>query len=745
MSDSLTVLRSRGLRMTKLWRRDGSIEPYGNAKWFTVEQHNVATIDDLSALLFKLEREPNVCVVRGRPKTSGELRRLVENFDDVPLHAILIEVDQYRPLVSDPLVGEDSALEYIAECLPSAFHDVSFHWQLSNSAGHKSKQDVLKIHLWMMLDTAYDSATLRAWTKAESLQLDHSVLQVVQPHFVAAPMFEEGVSDPVQQRSGLWRGSRDAVPLVIDTDALKVKPQGVRQRGETRHVDDPLADHVEAHWETWGTLGNGGLMVSCPWDAEHSGGGKGDTSSVYFPAGTNDYAEGAYVCLHNACRERTRTDFASAVGYTESRLAMLAEPEPDHPPGYVNGHILNDPLVLPPFKRTQGGVIITTLTNVTTALEHPQVIGIDLRYDVFKDEVLCAWRDRAGPIADTDYTEMRIALEARGIENVGREMIRDAVHLVAKRHSFDSAIDWLDTCEWDGVPRIETFWTDYFGVPDDERGYVRAVALYTWTALAGRVLHPGMQADMVPILTGDQGLGKSRGVAAIAPNEEFVTSISFNEPEIERARKMRGRLVIELAELQGLRSREREEILAWVTRSSEHWTPKFMEMSVTYSRRAVLFGTTNARDFLDDPTGERRWLPLDTGRAPGFRGVDVEALVANRKQLWAEGRARFEKDGLLWKDAERLARGEHARFKADDSWASAIAEWLDAPNMAEKRPRERDYLTVLAVAQGALGIPARLLKPVDQRRIGKVLVDEGYRNVAKRIEGKPVKVWMKTA
>ena len=740
MGDMLTVLNCYApLVMCKVWRSDGTIVPYSTAKNFRGEQAPVADIHDLHALLTTLENDPHACVIRGTPKPDLEspTRRIIENFDDLPLHTILIEVDNYLPLLSDPLDGEEAALEYIAECLPEPFHGASFHWQMSNSAGAPGNEAKLKAHLWFVLDTPYDSATLRAWAKDVDLPADKSVLNPVQVHYVSAPVIEDGVDCPVRQRSGLHLGERDTVPLVIDVEALTIRSQGVRQRGERRDVDDALADYVETTWETWGELSNGGIKVTCPWHDDHSGGSKGDTSSVYFPAGTNGYPEGAYVCKHDSCHDHGRGEFASAIGYTENLLADLALPVPHRD---YSG--INDPLLLPSFKRLPGGKIITSLSNVVVALGSPHVCGMRLRYDVFKDAIMAFEDGGMRPILDTDYTALRISLESRGLENVGREMIRDAVHLVADRDKFDSAFEWLDQQTWDGIPRIETFWVDHFGVPDDNRGYARAVGLYTWTALAGRVLVPGMQADMVPILTGSQGLGKSRGVAAMSPDREYVTSISFNEPEIERARKMRGRLIIELAELQGLKSREREEILAWVTRSDEHWTPKFMEMSVTYSRRSVLFGTTNDREFLDDPTGERRWLPLDTGAAEGFEGVDVDGIVRLRGQLWAEGRARYEKDGLQWRDAERLARDVHERYKADDSWGAAIAKWLDTPDMSETTPRQRKFLLITEVAEGALAIPTRHLKYSDQRRIGKILRSEGYDSTAERMGATIKKVWM---
>ena len=106
--------------------------------------------------------------------------------------------------------------------------------------------------------------------------------------------------------------------------------------------------------------------------------------------------------------------------------------------------------------------------------------------------------------------------------------------------------------------------------------YTRAVGQYLWSALAGRVLCPGVKADMVPVAVGAQGARKSTAVAAMAPAPEHFMEADLSRSDDDQARLMRGKLVIELAELNGLRTREAEHIKAFVSRTHEHWTPKYM-------------------------------------------------------------------------------------------------------------------------------------------------------------------------
>jgi hypothetical protein len=55
--------------------------------------------------------------------------------------------------------------------------------------------------------------------KAAGMALDPSLYRVVQPHYVASPIFAAGLRDPLPRRHGIRRGLDDAVSLVIPDPA----------------------------------------------------------------------------------------------------------------------------------------------------------------------------------------------------------------------------------------------------------------------------------------------------------------------------------------------------------------------------------------------------------------------------------------------------------------------------------------------------------------------------------------------
>lgn len=327
--------------------------------------------------------------------------------------------------------------------------------------------------------------------------------------------------------------------------------------------------------------------------------------------------------------------------------------------------------------------IVASLANVKRALCTPGWWR-RIAWDEFRSEVLWTpWEGvNAGqwtPWGDNDSVRARMALEREGFQPVGRELLRDALGAAAEACTFDSAQTWLSGLEWDGVCRVETFLSEWAGCEDRE--YVRAVARYWWTAMAGRVLVPSIKADMAVILYGRQGgQGKTTLVESLAYEKDYFGRLNLSSDDANLARALRGKLIVELAELRGLRGRDSEGTKAFVDAKHDEWVPKYKEYAIKAPRRFVIVGTTDKMDFLADSAGNhRRWLPVTVGE---------EILIPEPwevAQLWAEAAEMFARGGVAWRDAQRLAReggddgDERSGYGATNMVQDVIEEWIGQP------------------------------------------------------------------
>ena len=713
--------------MAKLVRRDLTVEPYARAKHFRVDRFPVNGIAQLSKMLQHLEKQTGACVIRGAPKfdcPANDRRRIKADFEDRPCHIIMLDVDGFSPQ-GDPIKDPETCIwEFVDTCLPACFHKASFHWQLSNSAGLPGKEQKLKVHLWFWLRTPHDSATLRAWATKEKISVDVAVFDPIQIHYTANPVFEDPTADPIPVRSGFYPaddGDCETVDLEIDVSGLDIRAHRTSPPGETFATEDPVWDWMCENWDTFSETGSGALIISCPFEADHSSGQAGDTSTVYFRAGSNGYREGGFSCKHSSClgAKRRREDYLLKMGYPLfGALVGLGAPT-------AGG--------VPALQRDRSGAVALTYGNILHVLADPDAGGMRLRYDDFLDCILWAPDDdEERPLVDRDLVEIIRRLERLGFKTPARDTVRACAEAVAFEQKFDSGRRWVAGLVWDGVPRVHQFCARYLGSADTD--YMSAVSAYLFTALAGRLFEPGVKADMVPILVGPQAAGKSTAVAALVPDPgRFFREVSFNESEADLARRLKGVMVAELAELSGLRRRDLETIKALISRTNDCWVPKYKESETSYPRRAVFIGTTNEDEFLADPTGDRRFLPVVVGM------IDLEAIRRDRDQLWAEGLQLFRRGGVAWEHAQRLAPAVHQDHRITDSWGEAVSGWI--AQQTREQGTERFEFTTADVLKCALGFDIRLMKKPDEMRASNVIRQLGCQKLKMYRGGRRVNGW----
>jgi putative DNA primase/helicase len=332
MMDTLSILTHSRNLTTKLWKANGTIDAFGDAKFYKLTEHKVGNIAELSALLTKLQAMPRAVLIRGKyvgaelaqqrdPEFQpGDVRRMLDYFNDQPLHTVLIDVDGFVPVMVDPITDpEEAVLEFVQTMLPMEWAGASYHWQLSSSFGHPTKvQDGLKVHIWFWLEKPLTSAQLKAWAKSVDLPADMALFNPVQCHYTAAPMFEAGVDDPIAVRSGFVQGYlSDTVDFEVDEAALAA----VQRSGGSGKVLADLAetDPVAVALNEKGMIKSrtrDGFNIVCPFADEHSSESVESATQYRLPH-TNGHAMGQFMCLHAHCKGRGRGQFLARLGVDE--------------------------------------------------------------------------------------------------------------------------------------------------------------------------------------------------------------------------------------------------------------------------------------------------------------------------------------------------------------------------------------------------------------------------------------------
>ena len=315
---------------------------------------------------------------------------------------------------------------------------------------------------------------------------------------------------------------------------------------------------------------------------------------------------------------------------------------------------------------------------------------------------------------------------------------RQSVDALVADREVDPFVEFLEALpSWDGVSRLDGWFDQCFCVALDTPPLLCAwAARSVLLAAVWRAYKPGTKHDLVVVLVGPQGSGKSTAFARLFPHSEqdrwFGDALNLSGSNKERIEALQGRVIVECAEMAGAKTADLARLKAFVSRTEDGGTRlAYRRDPEPRPRRAVIVATTNEMSCLpDDPTGNRRFVPIaiTAGRVKHMRAW----LDEHRGQLWAEavglyraGVPAYLPDELV---ATQMAATERHR-DTDDVLENKIDEWLgrtDAP----------EYFKVedLACAIGLVKRPEQLSRSL-AKRIRKVLDRRGCVPARKRLDG----------
>lgn len=286
------------------------------------------------------------------------------------------------------------------------------------------------------------------------------------------------------------------------------------------------------------------------------------------------------------------------------------------------------------------------------------------------------WRKvyKPEPIKNVDFSGIRNYIECiYGISSAAK--IEDALNLEFEKNCYHPIKDYLKSLTWDGKERIDNLLIDFFGAKDNV--YTREAIRKMLVGAVARIIKPGCKFDLVLTLIGSQGAGKSTFINKLGKHWFSDTFLSVHGKEA--LEQIQGCWLIEIAELSGFKKAEAEAIKHFLSKQEDSFRPAYGRTSETYQRQCVFFGTTNNKDFLKDPTGNRRFMPIDTDDKKATKKVFEHLTDQEVDQIWAEAFQLY-KNGeplILSPEAEALANIERRNHSENDERKGLIEAYLD--------------------------------------------------------------------
>ena len=281
------------------------------------------------------------------------------------------------------------------------------------------------------------------------------------------------------------------------------------------------------------------------------------------------------------------------------------------------------------------------------------------------------WRsiERGEIFTGTDRAALSLHIERSYGIRPGRMLLDDLVNVVANRTSVNPVRDYLESLEWDGVPRVEEALP---GVrPSD---YTRLVARKCLTAAVARMFEPGIKWDYSLIIYGTEGRGKTFWVDRMAKGWNAALGDIHSKDTLLTLQRS---WIVTSDEGFSMKKSDADSLKEFLTRTTDVFRLPYEREVMAYPRHCVIWGTTNDPTFLRRQEGNRRYLIVHAEDRVDFGALTDDYV----DQVWAEAVHLYRSGEKLFLDEEGSAIAAAAReaYIEEDSLTGIIQEWLDQP------------------------------------------------------------------
>jgi len=273
------------------------------------------------------------------------------------------------------------------------------------------------------------------------------------------------------------------------------------------------------------------------------------------------------------------------------------------------------------------------LNHIENLREIVQRLGVVIRYNIIakEDEILIP--GKAFTIDNKANATLAWLVSECSRFQFPTSNIKDFCLYLADQNVYNPVATWVESKPWDGVERLPDLYDTIHPVNYQDND-LKEILLYRWmlSAIAAAFSPTGVAAPGMLVIQGDQYLGKTKWFKSLVPEELGLWKDGMllrpdNKDSVKQACSF---WLVELGELDStFKKSDISQLKAFITNKSDVLRRAFAVKESHYARRTVFFGSVNPKQFLNDPTGNRRFWTIEASEINHTHGLDMQ-------QIWAE-------------------------------------------------------------------------------------------------------------
>ena len=278
-------------------------------------------------------------------------------------------------------------------------------------------------------------------------------------------------------------------------------------------------------------------------------------------------------------------------------------------------------------------------------------------------------------IADMHEEASLIEIEDRCINmGIPHTKVRDYLKVLARE--YNPVKEWIDSEPWDGTDRLQTFMDS---LVTEESAQLKEMLLKKWLISCVAAAHEvnGVELEGILVLQGAQGLGKTLWFKRLCDYNKgwLLEGATLNPSDKDSVKRAVSHWIVELGEIEStFKKSDIDQLKAFVTAKTDELRLPYDRAFTTYQRRTAFYASVNAREFLTDTSGNRRFWVL------AVRDINVNHGV-NMQQLWAQVRDTMyvpgQKNWFLSPDERELLNESNEIYRTQSSVEDLILEHVN--------------------------------------------------------------------